>query len=116
LFYRFLPFWLASLLSRVLVAFIPTLVVLIPTLKSIPAVFRWRASTKIRRHYRELLSLERRYLNENDSAKREQLRKELDHIEQRVNRTRIRPAFADQFYGLRGHISYVRGLVARDPV
>jgi hypothetical protein len=30
-----------------------------------------------------------------------------------VNRTKIRPAFADQFYGLRGHISYVRTLVTK---
>jgi hypothetical protein len=112
--YRFLPFWLASLLSRILVAFVPTLVVLIPILRSIPAFFRWRANIKIRRHYGELLSLERRWLKETAASERERLRREFDRIEERVNRTKIRAAFADQFYGLRGHISYVRALVAKD--
>jgi TRAP-type uncharacterized transport system substrate-binding protein len=111
--YRFLPYWLASLLSRILVAFLPALVVLIPILKSIPAFFRWRAQIKLRRHYRELLSLEQRWVRESNTEERERLRREFDRIEERVNRTKIRPAFADQFYGLRGHISYVRTLVTK---
>lgn len=113
--YRFLPFWLASLLSRLLVAFVPTLVVLIPVMRSIPAVFRWRANMKIRRHYSELLNLERRWSRETSFEERDRLRREFDRIEEKVNRTKIRAAFADQFYGLRGHISYVRALVARVP-
>lgn len=113
LLYRYLPFWLASLISRILVAFVPALVVLIPVLKSIPACFRWRAQVKIRRHYRELLELEQRWFGESDAAKRQGLRQEFDRIEEKVNRMRIRAAFADQFYGLRGHISYVRALVAK---
>jgi hypothetical protein len=115
LFYRYLPFWLASLLSRVLVAFIPTLVVLIPAMRSIPAFLRWRVQLKIRRYYRELLSLEQNYLLETNPEKQEKLRREFDRIEENVNRAKIRAAFADQFYGLRVHINYVRGLVASRP-
>jgi hypothetical protein len=114
LLYRLLPFWLASLISRLLVAFVPTLVVLIPVLRSIPAFFRWRASMRIRRHYGELLNLERRWLKETSSSERARLRQEFDRIEQNVNKAKIRAAFADQFYGLRGHISYVRALVAKE--
>jgi hypothetical protein len=113
LLYRLLPFWLASLLSRMLVAFVPTLVVLIPVMRSIPAFFRWRANIKIRRHYGELLNLERRWSMETQVSERERLRREFDRIEERVNRTKIRAAFADQFYGLRGHISYVRALMTK---
>jgi hypothetical protein len=113
LFYRYLPFWLASLLSRFLVAFIPTLVLLIPVMRSIPAFFRWRVQLKIRQYYRQLLSLEQSYLIETNSQKQEQLRREFDRIEEDVNKTKIKPAFADQFYGLRGHINYVRDLVSK---
>jgi hypothetical protein len=112
LFYRHLPFWFASLLSRILVAFIPTLVVLIPVMRSIPALFKWRVQLKIRKYYRELLSLEQSYLQA-DAARQEELRREFDRIEESINRAKIRAAFADQFYGLRGHINYVRGLVAK---
>ena len=89
------------------------LVVLIPAMRSIPAFFRWRTESKIHRHYRELLGLEQNYLVEKDAAKREQLRRDFDRIEEKVNKMKIRAAFADQFYGLRGHIDYVRQLVSK---
>lgn len=107
-FYRYLPFWLASLTSRILVVFVPTIVVLIPLLRSIPAFYRWRIRTRMYRRYRSLLSLERELFKESDPGKREQLLKRLDEIESDVNRMKV-PAFsADQFYGLRGHIAFVR--------
>ena len=109
--YRIFPFWLASLLSRIAVVFIPAFVVLIPILKSIPAFFRWRMQRKIHRHYRNLLILEQKILNETNSVKQEKLHSEFDQIEAAVNQMKIAPAFADQFYGLRGHIDYVRELV-----
>jgi hypothetical protein len=112
-FYRYLPFWIASLTSRIFVVFLPTLVILIPAVKSIPAFFKWRTQTKIHRRYRDLLSLEKDLLSETDPAGQDQLRARFDHIEDQVNKMKVRASFADQFYGLRGHIDYVRQLVAR---
>jgi hypothetical protein len=110
-FYRYLPFWLASLTSRIVVVFVPTIVVLIPVLRSIPTFYRWRIRTRIYRRYRALLSLERELFGESDPGKQEQLLKRLDEIEKAVNRMKV-PAFAaDQFYGLRGHIGFVRQIV-----
>lgn len=111
LLYRYLPFWLASLLSRFVVVFLPTAVLLIPALKSIPAFFRWRTQNKIYQRYRDLLVLENQFLAEkNDEAKNVVLRAHFDEIEHAVNQMKIPAAFADQFYGLRGHIDYVRSL------
>ena len=110
-FYRYLPFWLASLTSRIVVVFVPTIVVLIPVLRSIPALYRWRVRTRIYRSYRALLSLERELFGESDPGKREQLLKQLDEIEKAVNRMKVPASFADQFYGLRGHIGFVRQMV-----
>jgi ABC-type amino acid transport substrate-binding protein len=111
--YRFLPFWLASFASRILVVFLPMAVLLIPGLRSVPAFFRWRTQMKIRRRYHELLLLERDLLQETDPGRREVLRLHLDQIDDTVNKMKIGAAFADQFYGLRGHIDYVRGLAGR---
>ena len=113
LLYRYLPFWLASLTSRIIVVFVPMLVILIPLMKSIPAAFRWRAQSRIHRRYSELLRLEKEYLLERDAARLEQMRREFDRIEDAVNKMKIPASFADQFYGLRGHIDYVRELVAK---
>jgi hypothetical protein len=107
-FYRYLPFWLASLTSRILVVIVPTIVVLIPLLRSIPAFFRWRIRARMYRRYRALLSLERELFKEPDSGKREQLLKRLDEIESAANRMKVPAFIADQFYDLRGHIGFVR--------
>ena len=111
--YRYMPFWLASLLSRVVVVFIPTLVIMIPMIKMVPAFFRWRVQTHIYQRYRELLSLERVYTAEKDPHRQEELRKNFDRIEEKVNRMKFKSRYADQIYGLRGHIDYVRRLVER---
>jgi hypothetical protein len=43
-----------------------------------------------------------------DAARREELLRQLDHIESAVNRIAIPASFGDMFYGLRGHIGFVR--------
>jgi len=111
-FYRYLPFWLASLTSRIVVVLVPAIVVLIPVLRSIPPIYRWRVRSRIFPWYRALLSLERELFAESDPGKREQLLKRLDEIEQAVNRMKVPASFADQFYGLRGHIGFVRQMVS----
>ena len=110
-FYRYLPFWLASLTSRIVVVFVPTIVVLIPVLRSIPVFYRWRIRSRIYRWYRALLLLEKDLFGESDPGKLEQLLKRLDEIEKAVNRMKVPASFADQFYGLRGHINFVRQIM-----
>jgi len=112
---RLLPFWLASLVTRITVVFLPVLLVLVPLLKSIPAFFRWKTQMKIRRHYRALLAIEKRFFDTPDRTERERLRDDFDRIVRAVNKMKVKAAFADQFYGLRGHIDYVHGLVTKMP-
>lgn len=107
-FYRFLPFWLASLVSRVLVAFVPMVVILVPGLRLIPAMYRWRMRTRIFHWYRSLLALEKDIQTEAGRAASKKLLIRLDEIEIAVNKMKVPASFADQFYGLRGHISFVR--------
>jgi TRAP transporter TAXI family solute receptor len=107
-FYRYLPYWLASLLSRILVVFVPALVIMVPVIRMILSFFRWIVKTKIHRHYRELVSLERELQNEQDPVKRGEFQQYFDRIEDSVYKMRIKGSYADQIYGLRGHIDYVR--------
>jgi hypothetical protein len=107
--YRSLPFWLASLVNRVLVAFVPMLLVLIPGLRLIPTAYKWRIQLRIYRRYRALLKVERELYGEMTDKKRDELRQRLDHIENAVNGMKVPASFANQFYGLREHIGFVRG-------
>jgi hypothetical protein len=96
-----------------MLVFLPTLVVLIPALKSIPGFFRWKMQMKLRRHYRDLLALEQQYTTETDPEKQKSIRHDLDRIERSLNKMKVSAAFADQFYGLRGHVDFVRQLVTQ---
>ena len=111
-FYRHLPFWLASLTSRIVVVFIPTIVVLVPVLRSIPQLYRWRIQSRIRRWYRALLILEKELFKGPGSERRQGLLKRLDEIETAVNQMKVPAFLADQYYGLRGHIDFVRQVMS----
>ena len=106
--YKYLPFWLASLLNRILVVFIPMILILIPGLKSIPALYRWRMRLRLLRWYRALLMLEEGLVGHITPQKRAELLERLDEIEETVNNLKVPASFADQFYALRSHVAIVR--------
>jgi hypothetical protein len=106
-FYRYLPFWLASLVNRILVVLVPMIVLLLPGMRLIPAIYRWRFRYRIFRWYRELLAIEQDLLTEVAPDKRKELLEKLDNIEAEVHRMKVPASFADQFYGLRVHITFV---------
>jgi TRAP-type uncharacterized transport system substrate-binding protein len=108
-FYRSLPFWVASMTNRILVAVLPMLLVLIPGLRLIPVLYKWRIQLRIYRWYRSLLRVERDLFSDTGGAKRDELQRRLDHIEKSVNQMKVPASFAGQFYGLREHIGFVRG-------
>jgi hypothetical protein len=110
--YRYLPFWLASQLNRILIVFVPMLVVLIPSLRSIPAMYRWQVRLRLYRWYRALLTLEGELLADPVAGNRADLLARLDAIEVAVKTMKVPASFADQFYGLRGHIDFVRSRLA----
>jgi hypothetical protein len=106
--YRYLPFWLASLVNRTVVVLLPMIVLLLPGLRLIPAIYRWRFRSRIFRWYRALLIIEQDLIAQLAPEKRKALMERLDDIEEAVNRMKVPASFADQFYGLRGHITFVR--------
>jgi TRAP transporter TAXI family solute receptor len=113
LLYRNLPFWLATLVDRFLVIFVPVMVLLIPGLKLVPAVYSWRIRSRIYRWYGILISLERTLLSQITPEERSESLKRLDEIEAEVNKMKMPLSYADQFYVLRDHISFVRQRYAK---
>jgi len=90
------------------------MLVLIPGLKFIPHIYKWRVQLRIYRWYRNLLGVEHDLDDELTNAKRAELQKRLDSIENSVNRMKIPASFAGQFYGLREHIGFVRDRLKQD--
>jgi len=111
--YKYLPFWLASLLNRILVVFIPMILILIPGLKSIPALYRWRMRLRLLRWYRALLILEEGLAAQITSQKRNELIGRLNEIEETVNNLKVPASFADQLFTLRSYMAMVRERLMR---
>jgi TRAP-type uncharacterized transport system substrate-binding protein len=106
--YRYLPFSLASLVNRIVVVLVPMIVLLLPGLRFIPAIYRWRFRSRLFRWYRALMVMERDLLTHMTSAKRKALIERLDKIEEAVNKMKVPASFAGQFYDLRVNIKFVR--------
>ena len=106
--YRYFPFWMASLLNRILVVFVPLLLVLIPGMRSIPSLYRWQIRLRIFRWYRALMVLEKDLVARRSPEAEKELLGRLDHIEEAVHRMKVPASFADQFYALRVNIGFVR--------
>ena len=85
---------------------------LIPGLRLIPAAYKWRIQLRIYRCYRKLLVLEREVARTQPPAQPEALLDRLNEIEKVVKHMKVPASFANQFYGLREHIDYVRERLA----
>ena len=95
-----------------MVVLVPIVVVLIPGIKLVPAIYRWRIRARIYKRYGELMALERQILDKTTPEQRTELAKQLDEVEKRVNASKMPLPFADQFYVLREHINFVRRRLA----
>jgi TRAP-type uncharacterized transport system substrate-binding protein len=111
--YRYLPFWLASLVTRIAVVLLPIIVILIPGLRYLPNLYRWRVDSRIHRRYAELMALERESLSELTPARRAALLEQLEEIERAVILRKIPGSHAEQLYQLREHIGFVRRNLSR---
>ena len=107
--YRTFPFWIASLIARIVAIVVPMAIILVPGFKFAPAVFRWRAESRIYRWYAVLQRIERdSYQMPLDAARCDELLQRLDQVETTVTGLVVPPAYGDLLYDLRGHIAVVR--------
>ncbi len=107
--YRDFPFWVASFINRILVVLVPLLLILIPAIKLAPSIYRWKIQLAIYPFYKALLELEKDAFGVTiDADKRQEIMNNLDQLEAKLSKIKIPAAFADMFYGLRGHINFVR--------
>ncbi len=111
--YRFLPFWLASLLDRALVLLVPIVVVVIPALRYLPTLYNWRVKSRINRRYGQIMALERQTLADLSPQQRAALLERLAQIEKAVIALKVPGSHAEQLYGLRQHLQFVRQNLGR---
>lgn len=110
---RYLPFWAATLVDRLVVLLIPVVALLVPLFKIAPSLYSWRVRSRIYRRYGELKFLEAQVESEPERHARDEWLARLDKIEQDVNRIPTPLAYADMLYTLRSHVELVRATMLR---
>jgi TRAP-type uncharacterized transport system substrate-binding protein len=110
---RYLPFWAATLVDRMVVMLIPFFALLIPVFKIAPALYSWRVRSRIYRRYGELKFLEAEIEENPGRQTQAEWLARLDAIEADVNRIPTPLAYADMLYTLRSHVGLVRATVAK---
>ncbi len=105
---RYLPYWAATFVSRVLIILLPLLALAIPLSRAAPAIYNWLIKSRIHKLYGELRFLELQLRTAKPPADIARFRRELDGIENKVNHLRLPVAFSSHLYELRTHIGMVR--------
>jgi len=110
---RYVPFWLANLIERMVVLLVPLFAVLIPAFKILPAMIQWRVKSRVFRWYGEIKYLEEELLRDPDPEQIDAVLERLDEIERGVSSTSVPISYSDYAYNLRTHIDVVRNRILR---
>jgi TRAP transporter TAXI family solute receptor len=105
---RTLPFWLASLIERMIVLAVPLIGVMLPLIKIVPAVYRWQIRRRLLYWYGRLKALESVLAETPDGETLDGQREEFATIDTAALNIPIPLGFADQYYILRSAIDLVR--------
>ena len=110
---RFLPFWAANLVDRLIVMLVPLVTLMIPLSKILPPTYRWRVRSRIYRWYDQLRSLDFKAEEIENRQQAIQLLEELIEIEKDVMRVVVPKSYADTQYNLRIHLRLIRERLER---
>ena len=112
---RYLPYWAANALQRLLLILLPLLAIAIPVLKTIPGLLAFKDKNRLYRRYEKLLKIERDIRSRQLSAQEiADTTAQLDSIEHTIISTKFPLEFTDRIYTLRQHIDYVRIQLAKE--
>jgi hypothetical protein len=105
---RYMPFWAATLVERIIILLVPIFAILIPVIKMVPPLYFWRVRSRLVRLYGELKLLEFEIRQNFEPARFKDYLRQLEAIEEKASTKPIPVAFSDQLYTLRQHIDFVR--------
>ena len=106
----YLPFWMAALVERFLVVFVPVLVLLYPVFAVLPRVYDWLMQLKIRRLYDEMKLIEREMASGHEPS--DALNAKLEQLYQSASQLKLPAKYASMQYTLRMHLDLVRARIA----
>jgi TRAP-type uncharacterized transport system substrate-binding protein len=106
----YLPFWMAALVERFLVVFLPALVLLYPAFRLVPQGYDWLMQSRIRRLYDEMKAIERELAAGQEPPAA--LKAKLDGLTQKASELQLPVKYASMQYTLRMHLDLVRDRIS----
>jgi TRAP-type uncharacterized transport system substrate-binding protein len=103
--YRYLPFWLAGLVERLLIVLIPLLTIVLPITNFLPTIIRQVTERRIFKLYGELKFAETQLESTSSVAHFDQLAAALEDLERRAHRIKVPLGYAQRLYILKSHIA-----------
>ena len=105
---NYLPFWVATLVERLIVVFIPIAALLYPMFKFLPQIYDWVMQSRIRRLYDEMRSIESEIELRGEGFDADSIDARLEQLNQHANHLSLPTSYASILYTLRSHINLVR--------
>jgi hypothetical protein len=112
-FQRYLPFWLAVLMGRLMVLIIPVIGVIYPLVQIVPSLYDQAMRQRIYRLYGELRFLEKDMESRGAGQHSGDLNEQLDRIEEKADSLVVPATYGSMLYTLRDHIIQVRERLKR---
>jgi hypothetical protein len=110
---RYLPFWVANLVDRMLVYLIPLIAIVVPALRFLPDLLAYKPRSRIAALYGKLRALEGEVATARDATQVHAYLARLDEIEGEVTQTKLPSWYAHDVYALRAAIDLVRERLGR---
>ena len=107
-----LPFWIATLVEKILIVFVPIAVLLFPMFKFLPQIYDWIMQLRIRRLYDEMRLIESEVGVQGHGHDADAMIAKLDQLDERANNLRLPRVYTSMLYTLRSHINLVRSRLA----
>lgn len=108
---RHLPFWLTSLIDRLVILLIPLAVLLMPLLKFMPPVYRWQIRSRIYRWYKRLRGIDSRLRDQPTFEQAQHDREDLMQLDREITHVRVPLSYMQEFYNLRLHVDFLRARI-----
>lgn len=104
---RYMPFWAASLVDRLIILLVPLLVILLPLARLAGPLYQWRTRSKIYRWYQYLQDTDKKIRDGSIEAETAAQIQRLRELEVELSKVEVPLSYMDQLYNLHVHVGLV---------
>jgi len=110
---RYLPYWVADMIVRLSILLLPLITLMIPLMRIVPPLYKWRMRSRIVRWYKDMVKVEEQVRNAETAEEREAAFARLEEVDEEVSQVKVPVGYRDMHYTLRFHIDLMCNMLHR---